>query len=98
MEHGDAVAMVKNLQYLSMFPNVVGRFHAMRKMADNLDGTIIPFSLVAQNRTAESHQLYTLMGRLARNSIWHLIGGTMRPSKPGRSPLARHIERLLQYL
>ncbi|OLP85191.1 2-oxoglutarate dehydrogenase, mitochondrial [Symbiodinium microadriaticum] len=55
------------------------QFHALRKMEDNLNGDIIPFSLVAQNMTAESHQLWTIMSRLQRSSIWHFIGATMRP-------------------
>ena len=59
---------------------------------------IVPFSLVAQNRTAESQQFYMLMMRLARNGLWQLIGATMRPAKQGRSPLCRHLNRLLQDL
>ena len=99
VEHQDAVLMVKTLKYLATFPNVVGRFHALRKMTStSMGGDIIPFSLVAQNRTQESHQMFTIMGRLSRNSIWHLIGGTVRPAKPGRSPLAKHLDRLLQAL
>ena len=98
IEHEEAVQMVKHLRYLAMFPNVVGRFHALRRMEDNLNGDIIPFSLVAQNRTAESHQLFSLMGRLARNSIWHLIAATMRPAKPSRSPLAKYVDKLVKQL
>ncbi|OLP98725.1 hypothetical protein AK812_SmicGene18830 [Symbiodinium microadriaticum] len=93
VEHTDMVTMVKTLKYLATFPNVVGRFHALRKMEDNLNGDIIPFSLVVQNRTAESHQLWTIMSRMQRSSIWHLIGATMRPAKPGRSPLAKYVEK-----
>ena len=99
LEHQEAVLSVKMLKYLSMYPNVVGRFHALRKMtSESMGSDIIPFSLVAQNRTQEAHQMFTLMGRLSRNSIWHLIGGTARPAKPGRSPLAKYLDRLIQAL
>ena len=79
---------------LATFPHVVGRFHALRKLIAAPTGDVIPFTLMAQNRTAESHQLYTLMHRLARNSVWHLIGSTMRPTKIGRSPLAKQLDKI----
>ncbi|CAE7428527.1 ogdh, partial [Symbiodinium necroappetens] len=40
VEHSDMIQMVKTLKYLATFPNVVGRFHALRKMEDNLNGDI----------------------------------------------------------
>ncbi|OLQ02737.1 hypothetical protein AK812_SmicGene14373 [Symbiodinium microadriaticum] len=99
LEHQEAVLAVKTLRYLATFPNVVARFHALRRMSEvSMGGDIIPFSLVVQNRTQESHQMWTLMSRLARNSIWHLVGGTARPAKMGRSPLARQLDRLVQAL
>ena len=42
---------------------------------------------------AESQQLYALMMRLSRNGLWQLIGASMRPAKPGRSPLCRQLNR-----
>ncbi|OLP99483.1 hypothetical protein AK812_SmicGene17950 [Symbiodinium microadriaticum] len=98
LTHREAVESVRMLLRLSTYPHVVGRFHALRKLTANMSGDVIPFTLMAQNRTAESHQLYNLMHRLARNSVWHLIGATMRPTKIGRSPLAKQLDRMIQNL
>ncbi|CAE7905046.1 HERC1 [Symbiodinium sp. KB8] len=97
LSHREAVESVRVLLRLTTFPHVVGRFHALRKLTAAPSGDVIPFTLMAQNRTAESHQLYTLMHRLARNSVWHLIGSTMRPTKIGRSPLAKQLDKMIQH-
>ena len=98
LSHREAVESVRVLLRLATFPHVVGRFHALRKLTATPSGDVIPFTLMAQNRTAESHQLYNLMYRLARNSVWHLIGATMRPTKIGRSPLAKQLDKMIQNL
>ncbi|CAE7209713.1 unnamed protein product [Symbiodinium microadriaticum] len=98
LSHREAVESVRVLLRLATFPHVVGRFHALRKLTAAPSGDVIPFTLMAQNRTAESHQLYNLMHRLARNSVWHLIGATMRPTKIGRSPLAKQLDKMIQNL
>ncbi|CAE7260287.1 unnamed protein product [Symbiodinium necroappetens] len=98
LSHREAVESVRVLLRLATFPHVVGRFHALRKLTAAPSGDVIPFTLMAQNRTAESHQLYSLMHRLARNSVWHLIGATMRPTKIGRSPLAKQLDKMIQNL
>ena len=87
---------MKVLKTLTAFPNVVGRFHALHALVADPASDVVPFSLLAQNRSAESQQLYMLLMRLARNGLWQLIGATMRPAKPGRSPLCRHLNRLLE--
>ncbi|CAE7947378.1 unnamed protein product [Symbiodinium sp. KB8] len=98
LSHREAVESVRMLLRLATFPHVVGRFHTLRKLTATPSGDVIPFTLMAQNRTAESHQLYNLMYRLARNSVWHLIGATRRPTKIGRSPLAKQLDRMIQNL
>ena len=98
IEHQAAIAIVRQLVQLTAYPNVVGRFHATRRLSDNMESEIIPFTLVLQNRSAESQRFHALFSRLARNSCWHLIGSTMRPSKLGRSALAQLLEKLLRQL
>ena len=98
LEHKTAIEIVRQLVLLTAYPNVVGRFHATRRLSDNMESEIIPFTLVLQNRSAESQRFHALFSRLARNSCWHLIGSTMRPSKLGRSALAQLLEKLLRQL
>ncbi|CAE7515431.1 SMC1 [Symbiodinium necroappetens] len=96
LDHKTAVEMIKMALRLSAFPGVVGRFHALRNRNEKTPAEVIPFSLQVQNRTQESHQMWVCMNRLSRCSCWHLLAGTMRPGKLGRSPLAKTIEHLLQ--
>ena len=94
--HKEAVDLIKLALRLTAFSGVVGRFHAIRSRTEKGPSEVIPFSLQVQNRTQESHQMWACMNRLARCSCWHLIAGTMRPGKLGRSPLAKTIQQLLQ--
>ena len=36
--------------------------------------------------------VYQLLERMSFSPLWHLAGGTMRPSKLGRGPLEKAIE------
>ncbi|OLQ02577.1 hypothetical protein AK812_SmicGene14564 [Symbiodinium microadriaticum] len=97
LEHVTAVQLVQQIMMLCTYPDTIGRFHALRPLTSNLTSDVIPFMLTLQNRTQESHQLYTCVRRLCRNSCTHLVGMTLRPSRLGRSPLAQQIDRESQW-
>eukprot|EP00439_Symbiodinium_sp_Y106_P081151 s1034_g20.t1 len=98
LEHKEAVEMLGTLEQLTASANVVGRFHANRKLTSQMSSDIVPFSLTTQNRTQESHSMFRLLHRLSRNSMWHLVGATLRPSKLGRGPAAQALDKILMYL
>ena len=75
-----------------VFPRVVLRFHALRKLTSEMASEVVPFTLEIHNRCLESQHTYSAFERLAFNSVMHLIGGSLRPSKLGRSPLEKAIE------
>ncbi|CAE7667535.1 unnamed protein product, partial [Symbiodinium necroappetens] len=50
LSHQDAKVVVKMLQNLTACPNVIGRFHALHKLAPQHAAEVIPFSLQIQNR------------------------------------------------
>ena len=96
--HTEVVQAVLNIQQLCTYPDVIGRFHAMRPLTAKHTSEVVPFLLSIQNRSQASQQMYGLLHRLCRNGSTHLIGMTMRPSKLGRSPLAQQIEKQVQGL
>ena len=96
LEHTDAVRMVTTMMTYTAFPDVVGRFHALRPLTQNLSSEVIPFLLTIQNRSEASQEMYKFFRRLCRNSVTHLVGMTIRPSKLGRSPLAQQVDRMMQ--
>ena len=98
LSHEQAVQTVKSIQHLCMFPEVLGRFHALRPLSANHSSEVVPFLCVIQNRSAESQQMYAHLRRLCRCGCTHLIGMTIRPSKLGRSPLAAQLEKQVQNL
>ena len=98
LEHTEAVAMVSRMMTYTAFPDVVGRFHALRPLTENLQSDVIPFVLVLQNRSEASHEMYKMMRRLCRNAATHLVAMTARPAKLGRSQLAQSVDRLAQQL
>ena len=95
LEHTEAVRMVAAMMTYTTFPDVVGRFHALRPMTQNLSSEVIPF-LTLQNRSEASQEMYKCVRRLCRNAVTHLVGMTIRPSKLGRSPLAQQVDRMMQ--
>ena len=96
LEHTEAVQMVTNMMTYTAFPDVVGRFHALRPLTQNLSSEVIPFLVTLQNRSEASQEMYKLFRRLCRNAVTHLVGMTVRPSKLGRSPLAQQVDRMVQ--
>ncbi|CAE7405549.1 unnamed protein product [Symbiodinium necroappetens] len=66
LEHKEAIETVRQLVLLTAYPNVVGRFHATRRLTGSMESEIVPFTLVLQNRSAESHRFHALFSRLAR--------------------------------
>ena len=98
LSYEEALRTVTTLSQLTAVPDVVGRFHAMRRYSSQHQAEIVPFTLQVQNRNAESQQFYQGMRRLCRCSVMHLVGATLRPTKLGRSPLALQIEKILRDL
>ena len=92
----DLRANVNLMLQLSIFPNTVARFHALRRHTETLTSEVLPFLLTIHLRSTEAQQLYLCLHRIARNSCMHLIGATLRPSKLGRSPLAQYVDKLVQ--
>ena len=72
-----------------VFPRVILRFHALRKLTSEMTSEVVPFTLEIHNRCLEFQHTYSAFGRLAFNSVLHLIGGSVRPCKLGRGPLER---------
>ncbi|CAE7731399.1 unnamed protein product [Symbiodinium sp. CCMP2592] len=98
LPHTEAVQTVLNIQQLCTFPDVIGRFHAMRPLVANHSSEVVPFLLTIQNRSVASQQMHALLHRLCRNGCTHLVAMTMRPAKLGRSPLAQQLEKQVQNL
>ncbi|CAE7246063.1 unnamed protein product [Symbiodinium sp. CCMP2592] len=98
MSYDEVLRTVTALGQLTAVPDVVGRFHALRRLSDQHQSEVVPFVLQVQNRNAEAQQFYQGMRRLCRCSVMHLVGATLRPTKLGRSPLALQIEKILQSL
>ncbi|OLP86656.1 hypothetical protein AK812_SmicGene32208 [Symbiodinium microadriaticum] len=98
LDHVTAVQLVQQILALCAYPDTIGRYHSLRPLTSSLSSDVIPFMLVLQNRTQESHQMYTCVRRLCRSSCTHLVGMTMRPSRLGRSPLAQQIDKLLRHI
>ena len=89
------VAMIiKHLVY----PRVVLRFHALRKLTKEMTSEVVPFCLEIGNRCLESQHTYSAFERLAFNSVMHLVGGSLRPCKLGRGPLEKAIEEAVRRL
>ena len=63
-----------------------------------MNADIVPFTLEIHNRCQEAQVVYQLLERMSRNSVWHLLGGSMRQSKLGRGPLEKSIEEAVRHL
>ena len=98
LEHTEAVSMIRTMLTYTAFPDVVGRFHPVRPLTENLSSEVIPFVLVLQNRSPESQEMYRMMRRFCRSAVTHLVAMTLRPTKLGRSQLAQQVDRLAQNL
>ena len=94
----DALQTIEQLQKIIVHPNVIGRFHPLRKLTEGMVSDVIPWTLEIQNRTQEAQTAYALIGRLVRNGCTHLAASTLRPSKLGRSPLATAVDKMIQEL
>ncbi|CAE7403296.1 unnamed protein product, partial [Symbiodinium pilosum] len=94
----DAIQVVDQLHQLIVHPNVVGRFHPLRKLTSDMQSDVIPWTLETQNRTQESQMTYQLIGRMIRSGCTHLAASALRPSKLGRSPLATAVDKMIQEL
>ena len=94
----DTLQTLDQLQKLIIHPNVIGRFHPLRKLTEGMVSDVIPWTLEIQNRTQEAQAAYTLIGRLVRSACTHLAASTLRPSKLGRSPLATAVDKMIQEL
>ncbi|CAE7293723.1 unnamed protein product, partial [Symbiodinium pilosum] len=90
----DTLQTLDQLQKIIIHPNVIGRFHPLRKLTEGMVSDVIPWTLEIQNRTQEAQAAYTLIGRLVRNGCTHLAASTLRPSKLGRSPLAIAVDKM----
>ncbi|CAE7717567.1 unnamed protein product [Symbiodinium sp. CCMP2592] len=93
LSYEEALRTVTALSQLTAMPDVIGRFHALRRLSEQHQSEVVPFILQVQNRNAEAQQFYQGMRRLCRCSVMHLVGATLRPTKLGRSPMALQIER-----
>jgi len=92
MPIAQAKAYLAQIKQNLIFPKVILRFHALRRLTSNMTSDIVPFTLEIHNRCQESQTTYLALERLSFNSVWHLIGGTVRPAKLGRGPLERSVE------
>ena len=94
----DALQTIEQLQKIIVHPNVIGRFHPLRKLTEGMVSDVIPWTLEIQNRTQEAQTAYALIEKLVRNGCTHLAASTLRPSKLGRSPLATAVDKMIQEL
>ena len=63
-----------------LFPKVILRFHALRRLTATMTADIVPFTLEIHKRCQEAHLTYIAMERLSFNAVWHLVGATVCPS------------------
>ena len=85
-----------------LFPKVILRFHALRRLTATMTADIVPFAetfaLEIHKRCQEAHLTYIAMERLSFNAVWHLVGATVCPSKLGIGPLERSCQEDLSNL
>ena len=82
-----------------LFPQVILRFHALRRLTATMTADIVPFTLEIHKRCQEAHLTYIAMERLSFNAVWHLVGATVCPSnKLGIGPLERSCQEDLSNL
>ncbi|CAE7458415.1 unnamed protein product [Symbiodinium natans] len=89
---------IATLQRLILQPRVVGRFHAQRKLAPDMQGEVVPFVLEIGLRNQASHEVYFLLDKYCHQAIWHLAGTSLRHDKLGRGALANALEKLAEKL
>ncbi|CAE7448983.1 unnamed protein product [Symbiodinium natans] len=89
---------IATLQRLILQPRVVGRFHAQRKLAPDMQGEVVPFVLEIGLRNQASHAVYFLLDKYCHQAIWHLAGTSLRHDKLGRGALANALEKLAEKL
>ncbi|CAE7568466.1 unnamed protein product [Symbiodinium necroappetens] len=74
------------------FPRVLLRFHALRRLTQEMQVEVVPFTLELHNRNQEAQLTYQQFERMSHSALWHLVGGTMRMARLGRSPLEQSVE------
>ena len=89
----DMKKRVGRLQELCALENFVLRFHSTRPMPDGRAETI-PFLLQIGHRTQAAMEVWATLQQLCHNSAWHLVGGSLRQERQGRSPLAEAVNKL----
>ena len=92
IEIATALECLKTVLRHLIFPRVLMRFHALRKLAQDMNAEVVPFTLEIHNRNQEAQLTYQAFERLCHCSLWHLIGGTLRMAKLGRGPLEKSLE------
>ncbi|CAE7384181.1 unnamed protein product [Symbiodinium natans] len=90
----DIATMQANLAH----PRVVNRFHAMRKLTEDLSGDVLPMHLEIGLRSQVAHQVFDCLDKWCHSGAFHLISATLRHERLGRdglvSSLVKAVDRL----
>ncbi|CAE7557806.1 unnamed protein product, partial [Symbiodinium sp. CCMP2456] len=70
----------------------------LRKLTGEIQGEVLPFFLEISNRSQEAQLAYLVVERMCHSGVLHLIGGSLRHEKLGRSVLAQSLEKALERL
>ena len=84
---------IQNLMNLAAKPYVIQRWHASRKLTAELKADL-PWMLQIGHRTPEAQEAWKILGTMAHNAVWHLVGGCLRHDKMSRSALADVVQKM----
>ena len=90
------VGHLRALQDLALTPRLIGRFHATRKLSENMQGDTLPFMLEVSARGAAAQKAYDLFDILCHQGAWHLVGGSLRHERTQRTPLAQAVAQAIR--
>ena len=90
------VGHLRTLQELALTPRLIGRFHATRKLSENMQGDTLPFLLEVSARGTAAQKAYALFDTLCHQGAWHLVGGSLRHERIQRTPLAQAVAQAIR--
>ncbi|CAE7239329.1 unnamed protein product [Symbiodinium sp. CCMP2456] len=96
MEVAEVKIMLKELTSLVLLPLTVLRFHATRKLEQDLQGDILPMVLEIGMRTPEADQAWKYFQRLSHSRACRAMAMSLRPDKLGRSALANNVQKMTE--
>ncbi|CAE7764519.1 unnamed protein product [Symbiodinium sp. CCMP2592] len=96
MELEEVMECLKDLKGLIILPMTVIRFHATRRLSQDLKGEILPMVLEIGLRTREADQAWQMFTRLCHSGACRAMAMSLRADKMGRSALATNLQKMTE--